>query len=216
MWWAAVCPPSPAGQRIGRCRALCSRSSPSQIASAGGSHSTRGWRRLPWRSRKSKCVSDFSGCVTVLHSIASRGLYTLTQNIPCQTQLAALNKPLLWESNRFWSLMLNATLCHKSSEGGLLNYRQRCEQKALLTTSVMAVVNQCRSVLPLDAQTLLNRCCSITPEHRLIFQAGPIADTWHLLTWKPLDCDCGSMAPLRPSLSWPWLLYCSPQKNVFV
>lgn len=73
--------------------------------------------------------------------------------------------------------MLSATLCHKSSEGGLLNYRQRCEQKALLTTSVMAVVNQCRSVLPPDAQTLLNRCRSITLEHRLIFQAGPIADT---------------------------------------
>lgn len=73
--------------------------------------------------------------------------------------------------------MLNATLCHTSSGGGLLNYRQRCEQKALLTTSVMVVVNQCRSVLLLDAQTLLNRCCSITEEHRLIFQAGPMADT---------------------------------------
>lgn len=73
--------------------------------------------------------------------------------------------------------MHDATLCHTSSGGGLLNYRQRCEQKALLTTSVMVVVNQCRSVLPLDAQTLLNRCCSITVEHRLIFQAGPMADT---------------------------------------
>lgn len=31
------------------------------------------------------------------------------------------------------------------------------------------------------------------------FRAGPIADTWHLLTWKPLDCDCGSMALLHPS-----------------
>lgn len=72
--------------------------------------------------------------------------------------------------------MLNATLCHSSSGGGLLNYRQRCEQKALLTTSVMVVVNQCRSVL-LDAQTLLNRCRSITVEHRLIFQPRPIADT---------------------------------------
>lgn len=130
----------------------------------------------------------------------------------CTIQTASLRV------KQIWSLMLSATLCHKSSEGGLLNYRQRCEQRALLTTSVMAVVNQCRSVLPLDAQTLLNRCRSITLEHRLIFQAGPIADTWHLLTWKPLDCDCGSMAPLRPSLSRvffmrPWLLYCSPKKK---
>lgn len=65
----------------------------------------------------------------------------------------------------------------------------------------MVVVNHCRSVLLPDAQTLLNQCRSITLEHRLIFQAGPIADTWHLPTWKPLDCDCGSMAPLHPSPS---------------
>ena len=98
--------------------------------------------------------------------------------------------------------MFNAQ-CHTSSGGALLNYRQRCEQKALLTTSVMVAVNQWSSVLLLDAQTFLNRCCSITLEHRLIFQAGPIADTWHLLTWKPLDCDWGSMASLHPSRS-PW------------
>lgn len=72
---------------------------------------------------------------------------------------------------------LIATLCNASSSAGLLYYKQRCEQKGLLTTSVLVVVNQWCFALLLEAQTLLNRCCSITEEHRLIFQAVPIADT---------------------------------------
>lgn len=59
-------------------------------------------------------------------------------------------------------------------------------------------MNKCSSVLLPDAQTLLNRCRSITAKHALIFQAGPNADTWHLLTPKPLECDRGSMASPSP------------------
>lgn len=110
----------------------------------------------------------------------------------------------------------NVTVCSASS---LPNYKQRCEQKALLAESAMVAVNQWHSVLLLYAQTLLNRCCSITTKHRLIFQAGPIADTWHLLTWKPLDCDCWSM-PAPPSILPPRfhaaLTPALPLQNVFV
>lgn len=48
------------------------------------------------------------------------------------------------------------------------------EHQGLLTTSVVAAVNQCCYVVP--QQTLLNRCFSIMVEHKLIFQARMTPD----------------------------------------
>lgn len=44
VWWAAACRPCHQARCSGRCRAPCSRSSPSLTATACGSRSAEGWR----------------------------------------------------------------------------------------------------------------------------------------------------------------------------